>query len=106
MTNPIDDIIVTCKQLISEIEAGTRCVNLAAVQQQFSEAVKLAMEEYRAGRIKVRLEALPEVMYIFATKELPRLCAGDEASIKKAYSQLRLFLNTMEHILKPELVDE
>ncbi len=106
MNNPIDEIIRTCKQLIREIEAGTRCANLALIQQQFSKAVEFAMSEYKAGRIKVSLEALPEVMYIFATKDLPKLCAGDEVSIKRAYSQLKLFLNTMEQILKPQMVDE
>lgn len=105
MTNPIDDILTTCKQLICAIEDGKRCADLTDVQEQFSAAVELAMSEYNAGRIKVQLAALPKVMYIFATKELPKLCTGNEESVKKAYSQLKLFLTTMERILKPELTD-
>ncbi len=99
-------MIRCCEELISAIENGDRCEQLMEKQRAFSESVENAMRAYKAGKILTQLPALPEVMYQFATKKLPEMCAADEEQIHRALTQLKLFLVTVQNVVKPELVDE
>lgn len=54
---------------------------------------------YSKGEIDTKVKALPRVMYIYATKELPEEISN--GNLKKVLVDLKQFKTTMNYVVEP-----
>ncbi len=87
-------------ELHKAIKSALSLEEIRVTQERFSMIVEGAMQAYRTGRVQVDLRALPEVMYHWATVELP-LQAKNNSNFSKIQQQLELFKNLIDHLLHP-----
>ncbi|MFW9990568.1 MAG: hypothetical protein ACFFD4_00785 [Candidatus Odinarchaeota archaeon] len=76
---------------------------MVQLQKEFSGSVQKAWEAYKSGRVEVEVVALPRVMYTFAVEELPLMISEESCDVVKIKNQLKLFLNTLDHVVNPEI---
>ena len=94
--DPLKNIINTLEELILAIETDG---NYNEKQIAFSTAIERAWESYSKGEIDTKVKALPRVMYIYATKELPdEISSGN---LIKVLVDLKQFKNTMNYVVEP-----
>lgn len=94
--DPLKNIINTLEELILAIETGG---NYNEKQIAFSTAIERAWESYSKGEIDTKVKALPRVMYIYATKELPEEISN--GNLKKVLVDLKQFKTTMNYVVEP-----
>lgn len=106
MNSPIDSMKTSCQELLSILDGTEECHDIEPHLTKFISAVEEAMQIFNSGEIKVEMGTLPKTMHIFVTQDLPRLCQGDSPNILKACQNLRLFLVTMDQLVKPEYIGD
>lgn len=92
----LKNIVTSLEGLISTIENGGPCKEK---QVEFTKSIEMAWEAYSKGKIDTKIAALPKVMYIYATQELPKEIENDDLS--KVLQDLKQFKNTMKHVVEP-----
>jgi hypothetical protein len=93
---PLENIINTLEELIMSIENNG---NYKEKQIAFTKAIEKAWEVYSEGKIETKVNAMPKVMYIYATKELPEEI--EKGNLSKILLELKQFKNTMKHVVEP-----
>ncbi|NMC76899.1 MAG: hypothetical protein GYA60_06355 [Candidatus Methanofastidiosa archaeon] len=93
---PLENIVRTIEELILTIENNG---NYKEKQIEFTNAIENAWEVYSKGKIDTKVNALPRVMYIYATQELPKEI--DNGNLKKVLTDLKQFKNTMKYVVEP-----
>ncbi|MHA1771057.1 MAG: hypothetical protein ACTSYL_13070 [Candidatus Thorarchaeota archaeon] len=97
----IDAMRDACSHLRDLIEQGADCESIGQAQKDFLSAVNEAMIAYKNGEIQVGLRSLPEVMYDFVVNDLPDLCVADRETLLRSLQKIKLFLNTMDLVIRP-----
>ncbi|MCF2137372.1 MAG: hypothetical protein K9W43_09075 [Candidatus Thorarchaeota archaeon] len=98
---PIDAMREACRYLRDLIEQDADCESIGRAQKAFLATVREAMVAYKNGEIKVDLRSLPEVMYDFVMNDLPDLCVANRETLLRSLQKIKLFLNTMDLVIKP-----
>lgn len=104
MYSPIENMKISCQNLLKKLDGCEECPDIEYCLAQFISAVEEAMQIFNSGDIKVEMGTLPRTMHMFSTEELPVLCQGDASDRKKACQHLRLFLVTMDQLVRPEFI--
>ncbi|MHA1883203.1 MAG: hypothetical protein ACTSUO_09175 [Candidatus Thorarchaeota archaeon] len=105
MDSPIEKLRYSCETLLNAVETSENGVSIDSYVAQFISTIEDAMDAYKAGKIKVDMDTLPKIMYMFATEELPTLCNCESVDLENIRRQLKLFLVTMQQLVKPEYVE-
>ncbi|HII94581.1 MAG TPA: hypothetical protein HA367_02420 [Candidatus Methanofastidiosum sp.] len=92
----LNNIVTSLDDLISAIENDGSCKEK---QVGFTKSIEMAWEAYSKGKIDTKIAALPKVMYIYATQELPKEIENQDLS--KVLRDLKQFKNTMKHAVEP-----
>lgn len=104
--DPLDRVVRTCTVLHDLLLSDPSCPEVELRVADFANAVDRAMDVYRAGKIRVEMHTMIPLMYEFAVSELPELCRQGPDALERARKQLRLFLTTMEQLLRPRLAEQ
>ena len=92
----LNNIITSLEGLISAIEENGPYKER---QIEFTKSIEMAWEVYSQGKIDTKIAALPKVMYLYATEELPKEIEKDDLS--KVLRDLKQFKNTMKYVVEP-----
>lgn len=92
----LTNIVTSLDGLISAIENDD---SYKEKQVEFTKSIQMAWEAYSKGKIDTKIAALPKVMYIYATQELPKEIENEDLS--KILRDLKQFKNTMKHVVEP-----
>ena len=92
----LNNIVTSLDDLISAIENDGSCKEK---QVEFTKSIEMAWGAYSKGKIDTKIAALPKVMYIYATQELPKEIENQDLS--KVLRDLKQFKNTMKHAVEP-----
>lgn len=92
----LNNIVTSLEELIYSLENDGF---YKEKQIEFSKSIEMAWEEYSKGKIDTKIAALPKVMYIYATQELPKEIENQDLS--KVLRDLKQFKNTMKHVVEP-----
>jgi len=92
----LNNIVTSLNGLISAIENND---SYKEKQIEFTKSIEMAWEAYSKGKIDTKIAALPKVMYIYATQELPKEIEKEDLS--KVLRDLKQFKNTMRYVVEP-----
>jgi len=92
----LNNIVTSLEGLISAIENDGP---YKEKQIEFTKSIEMAWEAYSEGKIDTKIAALPKVMYIYATQELPKEIENQD--LCKVLKDLKQFKNTMKHVVEP-----
>jgi len=92
----LNNIVTSLNGLISAIENND---SYREKQIEFTKSIEMAWEAYSKGKIDTKIAALPKVMYIYATQELPKEIEKEDLS--KVLRDLKQFKNTMRYVVEP-----
>lgn len=92
----LNNIVTSLDGLISAIENNG---SYKEKQVAFTKSIEMAWEVYSKGEIDTKIAALPKVMYIYATQELPKEIEKEDLS--KVLRDLKQFKNTMKYVVEP-----
>jgi len=92
----LNNIVTSLNGLISAIENND---SYKEKQIEFTKSIEMAWEAYSKGKIDTKIAALPKVMYIYATQELPKEIEKEDHS--KVLRDLKQFKNTMRYVVEP-----
>ena len=92
----LNNIVTSLDGLISAIENND---SYKEKQIGFTKSIEMAWEAYSKGEIDTKIAALPKVMYIYATQELPKEIEKEDLS--KVLRDLKQFKTTMKYVVEP-----
>ena len=97
----IEEMLDQIDILFKELSNRSSIKDCIPIQEKFTEIVEYAMNAFKQGKISVDVKALPLPMYFWATEELPQKIQAQE-NLKEIQIQLKLFKNSILHILNPK----
>ncbi|MHA1740496.1 MAG: hypothetical protein ACTSVD_00205 [Candidatus Thorarchaeota archaeon] len=106
MPGEIDAIRESCYYLMALIENSADCEEIGRAQLAFRRAVDQAMKAYKRGEIAVDIRTMPTVMHDFVMNDMPDPCSADRETLARFLTKIRLFLNTMDLLVRPSDVAE
>ncbi|NPV51523.1 MAG: hypothetical protein HPY60_10065 [Candidatus Methanofastidiosum sp.] len=92
----LKNIVTSLEDLISAIEQNGPYKER---QIEFTKSIEEAWKVYSQGKIDTKIAALPKVMYIYATEELPKEI--EKGDLSKVIRDLKQFKNTMKYVIEP-----
>ncbi len=101
----IDGMRTCAKELIVVLEDKKDHQSINGCLEQLIKQVKLSWDAFCEGNIKVTIPNLPRPMYLFITQELTMII-NEKDKQDKIIKELKLFLNTIDIILHPKMVDK